>query len=573
MRTEARFLIAVVLMLAVLVGTNRLFPPVVPEDAEVVGDTVAGELARDGDSAAAPTPGTDVGGNPSLPAADRPERVEPTPADGPSEIQVTVRGPLYEYRFSSRGARMVSGEMLDFQSLNHDGAVQLVPEGTGGYLGHRLVVGNDTLDLTDAPFRVEPESGLRLSEGGGSRTLHFIYEHPSGQLGFEVDYTFDPSDYTVGVRGRVRGIDRALLVTDLGAGLPYAEADSSLEARAMAYVYNHLRDGIRSTTLSKAEPTVVEGPLVWAAFRSKFFVLAMLSGESDEMASDVSYLGGLIVRDSELPERVRIGAAQTVTADGGFAYRLFMGPQDYDLLSSLGQDMDEVNPYGWRFIRPLVRPIVSVIMTILVFFHTQLSMAYGWVLMLFGVLMRIVFFPLYHKSMKAQLRNMAVQPLVKQIQERYKDQPEKLQKEMIRLHKEHGFNPLAGCLPMLLPWPVLIALFFVFQNTIEFRGVDFLWLPDLSAKDPLYVLPIMLALSMFLMQWVSLRSLDQDNPQMKMMMYIMPPMMLFIFMNLPSGLNLYYATANLATLPQQIWIARERAKMREGPPLTLSSRE
>ena len=100
--------------------------------------------------------------------------------------------------------------------------------------------------------------------------------------------------------------------------------------------------------------------------------------------------------------------------------------------------------------------------------------------------------------------------------------------------------------------------------------MPFLWLPDLSAKDPLYILPVLLGISMFLMQWISLRSIDSDNPQMKMMMYIMPPMMLFIFMNLASGLNLYYATANIATLPQQIWIARERARMRQGPPLALN---
>jgi YidC/Oxa1 family membrane protein insertase len=124
---------------------------------------------------------------------------------------------------------------------------------------------------------------------------------------------------------------------------------------------------------------------------------------------------------------------------------------------------------------------------------------------------------------------------------------------------------------MLLPWPVLIALFFVFQNTIELRGVPFLWLPDLSAKDPFYILPVILALSMFLMQWVSLRSLDTANQQMKMMMYIMPPMMLFIFANLASGLNLYYATANIATIPQQIWIMNERKKMKGLPPPKLSS--
>ncbi len=101
---------------------------------------------------------------------------------------------------------------------------------------------------------------------------------------------------------------------------------------------------------------------------------------------------------------------------------------------------------------------------------------------------------------------------------------------------------------MLLPWPVLIALFFVFQNTIELRGVPFLWLPDLSAPDPYFILPAFLGISMFLLQWVSMRTMPQQNPQMKMMMYIMPVMMVFIFFQLASGLNLYYATANIATL-------------------------
>ncbi len=581
MKTEARFLLAVILMLAVLVGTNRLFPPVVPEDVGAVADSTAeagpdapssvfpGDTGQPADAGAVP----DLpAGDPALPGAARPEP-EVTPS-APREVEVSVTGPLYEYRFSSLGARVVSGELSQFESLRKPGAVGVVPDGTSGYFGHRLVVGSDTLDLSSVPFSVEPAGGLRLVEGGEPETIRFTYEHPSGQFDFRVEYTFDPDDYTVVVRGGMRGVDRALMVTDLGAGLPFAESDSAIEARSMAYVYNHLQDGIRSTTLEDAEPpTIVEGPLVWTAFRSKFFVLAMLAGESDELASDVTYLGGLIVREAEVEERVRVGAAQTVTENGGFAYRMFIGPQEYALLSSLGQDMEEVNPYGWRFFRPIIRPFVSVIMTILVFLHTQLSLGYGWVLIVFGVLMRVVFFPLYHKSMKAQLRNMAAQPLVKEIQDRYKDQPEKLQKELMKLYKEHGFNPLAGCLPMLLPWPVLIALFFVFQNTIELRGVEFYWLPDLSAKDPFYILPILLALSMFLMQWVSLRSLDQDNPQMKMMMYIMPPMMLFIFMNLPSGLNLYYATANIATLPQQVWIARERAKMKDQPPLKMSSRD
>jgi len=162
---------------------------------------------------------------------------------------------------------------------------------------------------------------------------------------------------------------------------------------------------------------------------------------------------------------------------------------------------------------------------------------------------------------------MAVQPLMQEIQKKYKDQPEKLQKEMMKLYKDHGFNPLAGCLPMLLPFPVLITLFFVFRNTIQLRGESFLWLPNLAAADPLFILPVLLGVSMFVMQWISLRTMPNANPQMKMMMWIMPPVMTFIFINFASGLNLYYVTSNLAQIPQQYWIAKERQKLKKNGPV------
>jgi len=576
MKTELRFLLAVVMMFIVLIGTNFLFPPVVPEEAVLpegaTGDST--ETVTAVDSGGGPAPVEAV--TPTVPPAvagprdATPALPEPAAAEAPEEQRVVVEGPLYRFEFSSHGARLLSAELAQFPSLRHEGVVDLVPEGAVDYLGQRLLVGTDTVDLRSAPFRAEPEGGVRLSEGGGPSTLRFVYEHPTSPLRFEVTYSFNPDSYVVGVAGSLAGLERAALLTSLGDGLAFAEADSADEARMMAYVYNHLRDGIDSEAVSGAESTIVPGPLVWAAFRSKFFVIAMLAGASDELTSDADYLGGLIVRESVIPDRMHVTAAQTVGNDGRFEYRLLLGPQDYARLSALGQGMEEVNPYGWRFFRPIIRPFVSIIMAVLVFLHTNLNIGYGWVLIVFGVAMRIVLWPLNHKAMKAQLRNMSVQPLVAEIQKKHKDNPEKLQKEMMRLYKEHGFNPLAGCIPMLLPWPVLIALFFVFQNTIELRGVPFLWLPDLSAKDPLYLLPILLAVSMWGMQWVSLRSLDQANPQMKMMLWLMPGMMLFIFMNLASGLNLYYATANIATIPQQIWIAKERKKMKGKPPPKLS---
>jgi len=116
-----------------------------------------------------------------------------------------------------------------------------------------------------------------------------------------------------------------------------------------------------------------------------------------------------------------------------------------------------------------------------------------------------------------------------------------------------------GCLPALIPMPVLLTLIFVFQNTIEFRGVPFLWLNDMSAKDPYYIAPLLMGATTFLLSWIGMRNVP-PNPQTKMMLYMLPVMMTMFLVNLAGGLNLYYVVQNLAALPQQWLIANERAK-------------
>jgi len=161
--------------------------------------------------------------------------------------------------------------------------------------------------------------------------------------------------------------------------------------------------------------------------------------------------------------------------------------------------------------------------------------------------------------MESSIRMQAVAPLLKQVQERYKNEPERLQREMMKLYKEHNVNPFGGCLPMLLPMPVLFALFFVFANTIEFRGVAFLWLPDLSRPDPYYIIPIVMGLSMFVLSKVGQIGMP-PNPQTKMMLYFMPAFLTLLFLNFASGLNLYYAVSNIFSIPQQYLIARRRLR-------------
>lgn len=557
MRTELRFLLAILLMVGVLLATNILFPPVVQEDSPDVASPEAPALPS---TAAEPElrapPGTvpdDEMGDDPAPAAAAPPRV------------VSVDSPLARFEFSTAGGRLISAQLLRFPSFTRDGPVELLEPGSVGALTGRVVAGSDTLDLASLPFEVEPANGLLLSEGGAPQTLRFIYRDPAGRRNVEVAYTFRPDDYVIGVEGRVTG-GGTVLVTDLGEGLAFNESREREEIRTRAFVTHHSRNGIRPRDLTRVRGVeVTEGPLHWAAVRSRYFVFGMLSDR--DAAGTERFLGGAVARELDGEARVALSVAQPLGSDGSFSYRLFAGPQDYSRLSAVGNDFQEVNAYGWRFIRPILRPFVGITTTVLVWLHEKLSLGYGWVLVVFGVMMRILLWPLNQRAMRAQFRNMAVQPLLQEAQKKYKDQPEKMQKELMKLYKEHGFNPLAGCLPLLLPWPILIALFFVFQNTIEFRGVPFLWLPDLSAPDPYYILPLFLGVSMFFLQWVSFRSLEEVNPQMKFMLWFMPIFMVFIFFQFAAGLNLYYAVSNVATIPQQWWIARERKKVKVHRPV------
>ena len=248
-------------------------------------------------------------------------------------------------------------------------------------------------------------------------------------------------------------------------------------------------------------------------------------------------------------------------SDGRFAFRMYAGPQIQSQLTAAGRDFENVNPFGWKFFRPVLQPLGQGIIWALYLLHDAFGLGYGWVLILFGIIVRILLWPLNAKSMRSQMKNMEIQPKIKEIQARFKNEPEKMQKEMLRLYREEKFNPMAGCLPMLIPLPILLTLFFVFQNTIAFRGVEFLWLPDLSQKDPLYILPVLLGASMFALSWFSMKTTPQDNPQAKMMLYFMPIFMTVIFLNFASGLNLYYAAQNLASIPQQLQITAERKRI------------
>jgi YidC/Oxa1 family membrane protein insertase len=556
---EKRALLAVVLMVAVIFLSNVLFPPPEPPPGEIAADSAEAVTPVEREERV-PPPALDTAAPAVVP---REQAVEAVSAAEAETDTVRVVSDLYDLRFSTLGGALVYAELLEYLSFAPNGAgqknVQLVRPGDT-VLGYRIALGGDTISLDRQTFRTE-RSEIRLTEESPEDSLELRYAFPGGNVEFVVTYRFMRGSHLIAVAGRLEGLsDRGYAVlTSLGRGLQTNEKNPNDDYRQLGYVVNGRR-GIRSVELDKIDPgeirTAEGGPFGWVAVKNKYFLMALVAPEEGPQ------FGGLIATGTPEEHTTGLVASLPVPAGStGFRFRAYIGPQEYSRLDAVGQDLEHANPYGWRWMRPIIRPLVGIVMIALTWLHSTLNLAYGWVLILFGVLMRVVLFPLYQKSMRAQMAQMQVQPLMKELQTKYKDEPQKLQQEMMKLYKEHNVNPLAGCLPMLLPMPILFALFFVFQSTIEFRGVPFLWLPDLSLKDPIYVIPLVMGLSMFLLTWIGQRGME-TNAQMKMMGWMMPVVFTVLFMNFPSGLNLYYATSNLASLPQQLYLSRERKAAR-----------
>lgn len=559
---EKRVVLAVVLTVAVIFLTNVLFPPppAPVRTEQPAPDSLVQETAVEPDSGTAP-PAT----RPSLTGDSTATVGLPGVERALEGDTIVVRSDLYELRFTTLGASLIGARLLEYESYaaraNGDDRVQMIRPGDRLF-GYRVAAAGDTASLRNRLFTAD-RTELTLGEDSGPDSLRLSYQFPGSPVRFVVVYRFRPDTYLVNVNGYLEGLgDQGWSVlTSLGTGIPTNEKDPEEDFKQLAYVTNGQAGGIESVQLDKIAPgeirTADGGPFQWVALKNKYFLVAFVAPDGGPL------FGGLVVTGMQEQHSARTQTSLPVPAgNAGFAFDAYLGPQDYGRLEAIGQDLENVNPYGWRWLRPIIRPLVGIVMLVLGWMHETLNLAYGWVLILFGVAMRIVLFPLYQKSMRAQMAQMQVQPLMKELQEKYKDEPQKLQTEMMKLYKEHGVNPLAGCLPMMVPMPILFTLFFVFQGTIEFRGVPFLWLPDLSLKDPLYIIPLLMGVSMFLLSWIGQRGMDQTNPQMKMMVYVLPVVFTVMFASFPSGLNLYYTTSNIASLPQQLYLSRERQAAR-----------
>jgi len=555
---DKRFFLALFLSLVVIALSQLLFPPPKPVPSSQRSANLSDSTTRV-NAAASSTQKT--AGSPASPTTTSVAAPSSTATAAPGVAETfSAITPKAVYTFSNVGAVPVSVVLRDYKNRSvTSGPVAFGAPGNP-VMGYRLITPTDTVDLSKLAFAPSHTTGANGDEV-------VTYATTAGSHTISISYTI-PHDtsasYLIRVDGRISGAQSpAYLITALPKTIQPTEADTIGDHRTLAYSFKPLKDHSRSVlfgSLDPGEKTLEAGPLNWVAVKNKYFVFAILAHPDGTPFSETTLTGG--PRTSKVATTAAADVVQEVR-NGSFSYDIYAGPQESQRLARVGRDFDHVNPYGWRFLQGVVHPIASKVIQALLWMHNRLNLTYGWVLVILGVLVRLALWPLNQSTMRSSLKMQELQPKLAAAQKKYKD-PVQQREAIMKVYHDAGVSPFAGltgCLPALLPMPILFALFFVFQNTIEFRGVPFLWLHDISVKDPFYILPLLMGASMYVLSWIGMRNAP-PNPQAKMMGYMFPVMMTVVLINMASGLNLYYTAQNIAALPQQWMLARERAKAR-----------
>jgi len=542
---ERRALIAFVLMFLVLVvhmiitSRGQRQGPAETPDTTVTEEVIPPEEVMDEPDTAFVSPQVDIG----MPVEEAPDK------------QVVVVTPLYTARFSSRGGVIESLRLNEYLS-DEDKPVELIPEAETKPLavmlltddGRRIDLGNavwqvsaDSLGLEEESeasliFEVETEGGLRVT-----KTCRFQGDTYAFGLDLRVA---GPASYVV--RGLEVGWGSGLSVTET-----HREKDDLGSFKSLTLTSEGIEKSDRGDVEDEAD-IAVRGEITWVGVKTKYFFAALVPAEAEEAVSHA-------FRASDKA----IGVALEVPLSGPASrqFMVYAGPLDYERLKDLGYGLDQAVDFGWSVISPLSKLIFRFMLLV----H-EVVPNYGVVIILLSALTKLLFWPLTQKSFKSMREMQKVQPEMAELKEKYKNDPQKLNKAMMALYKERGVNPLGGCFPMLLQMPVFFALFNVLRTTIELRGAPFaLWIQDLSSPDvvahlpfslpfignAISLLPILMGAAMFIQQ-----KMQSTDPKQAALTYMMPILFTFLFFRFPSGLVLYWLVNNILTISHQYLLTR-----------------
>lgn len=495
----------------------------------------------------------------------------------PPEIY-TIETDLYIAKLSSQGGGVINSFVLknyERRTAEDTSLVELINKNRKAPLFLRYIsIDGDSVEL-DQNFKLDfssytSEDNSFHIEDSDSLTLSFVLENRSNKTIAKKTLTFYGNKYTIKLETDLTQLQNEM-ATDFYelswyGGLPYTEPNITDEIRySKAYAYSAGEKEDIDVKLGKREQTSFTGSTQWTAIRTKYFTTAFIP-EKPALGYLLTGVGiPLQGRDYQKIFTMHISLPSYTPSN----INVFVGPLDYQIVKGLDVELEKIMSFGG-----ILRPISTGILWLFIQFREILP-NYGWVLILFAILVKVVLRPLTAKSTRSMKEMQNIQPEIAKLREKYKDNPQKMNVEQMKLFKEHGVNPMGGCLPLLLQMPILIALFTVFRSTIELRHAPFiLWITDLSSPDTIYtlpfsiplygrhvnVLPFIMVASQIIQQKLTSTSAAS---QQKMMMYLMPIMFFFIFNQFPSGLNLYYTMYNVLTIIEQQYLPPKPKKPKE----------
>lgn len=464
--------------------------------------------------------------------------------------------------FSNLGAVINQITLTDFYKSDKVSPVRLIPENQS--IMH-LDLQNFTTDLSKTAFNYE-----FIQINRNPAVNFYILDAETNVKILEKTYVLS-GDYNLDfyLNGRnlnplssySLGVNSGINITEDGKA---AVKDIKNSFKFISQINMDKPKEVTLNRLSKNEQ-VFSGKINWAAVRSKYFVIGLIP-ENKIMTNSVNAgLSQLVSNPHGVYQtpgftlNVKYNSKMSEISD---KYSLYLGPVDYNNLLAYNNGMENITELGTAWLRFLAKIFMFYISWLYSFIPN-----YGVVIIIFAFTLKVLLTPLTNKSLHSGKKLQKVQPLMKEIQQKYKNDIKKQQEELRKLYKEHNVSPLGGCLPMLLQMPIFFALYPVLRYSIDFRQAHFFaWLTDLSEPDPYWILPILMGVFMFVQQ--KMMQTNQDTANMdekqaamvqsqKMMLYLMPPFMVFIFSSLPSGLVLYWTIFNVFTIIQQYFINKK----------------
>jgi YidC/Oxa1 family membrane protein insertase len=455
---------------------------------------------------------------------------------------VTVDTGLYTAVFSSRGAALKSMTLKKYREQN-------IPASS-------LVVLGNNADPALLNFSTRA-TGFNLSEGTpfvadvetvtvkGTETKQLTYNYVSGQ-GFTIrkTYTFGADSYSIKLETQVFNNSAAPMVGTIQQIMSYPSEHKPKDNRfdtAGSYMYadNALHADKFKDVASVSKK--YDKNIIWAGFADKYFLSAILTDKNSISTAELKKSAAGFMESIVSSPQITVNPGQSATV----THRLFVGPKDIDILKSQGNSLVQSLDLGWFTV--IAKPLLYT----LKFFYGYVG-NYGIAIIIVTIILKALFFPLTHKSYKSMKDMQKIQPKMAALKEKFKDDRDAMNKAVMELYRDHKVNPLGGCLPMVVQIPVFFALYKALMFSIELRHAPFfLWVTDLADKDPYYVTPVIMGITMFVQQKMTPSQMD---PIQQKMMLALPVVFTFMFLSFPSGLVLYWLVNNVLTIGQQMYI-------------------